>query len=158
SYAFRARAFAREKTYALREGALEWREDGQEGRLAYRDVERIRVFQERFWGRARTYWACELFARGGARIRLGSAHRVGLRAVEDRTDAYMPFAKELEARVSAANPEAQVVAATHWLARLETVGGHLAVWLLRALRPFESNRTRAVAGFAARVVGRMLRG
>ena len=162
SYAFRARAFARERTYALRDGALEWRDAGRQGdragRLAYRDVERIRVFRERFWGRATTYWACELFARGGARIRLGSAHRLGLRAVEDRSDAYIPFAKELEARVSAANPEARVVATKHWLARLETLAGHVAVLLLRAVRPFESNRTRAVAGLAARVVGRVLRG
>jgi KDO2-lipid IV(A) lauroyltransferase len=157
SYAFRARPFAREKVYALREAALEWRDAGQDGRLAYGDVERIHVFRERFWGRATTYWACELFGRG-RRIRLGSAHRVGLRAIEDRTAAYIPFAKELEARVGAANPQVRVVAATHWLARLETLGGHLAVWLLRVLRPFDANRTRAVAGLAMRTVGGLLRG
>ncbi len=158
SYAFRARPYASEKVYALREGELAWHDAGREGRLAYRDVERMHIFRERFWGRATTYWACELFARSGGRIRLGSAHRVGLRAIEDRTDAYIPFAKELEARISAANPDARVVAATHWLARLETFGGHLAVLLLRALRPLDSNRTRAFAGFAMRMLGRMLRG
>jgi KDO2-lipid IV(A) lauroyltransferase len=158
SYAFRARTFARETVYALRAGALEWRDAGAEGRLAYGDVERIHIFRERFWGRATTYWGCELFARRGARVRLGSAHRVGLRAIEDRTAAYIPFAKELEARIGAANPAARVVAATHWLARLETLGGHVAVWLLRALRPFNGNRTRAIAGFAIRTVGRCLRG
>ena len=154
SYAFRARPFARERVYALRADALEC--DGV--RLPYRDVATMKIFRERFWGRAATYWACELQARSGTRIRLGAAHRAGWRAIEDRSDAYIPFVKELEARVGAANPAVRIVAATHRLSGIETLGGHVAVWLLRALRPLDGNVTRTIAGFAARIVGRMLRG
>lgn len=154
SYAFRARPFARERIFALRADALEW--DGV--RLPYRDVACMKIYRERFWGRAAIYWACDLRGRAGGRVRLGAAHRTGWRAIEDRSDAYIPFVKELEARVGAANPAVKIVAATHWLSFVETVGGHAAVWLLRALRPLDRNATRTVAGFAARMIGRTLRG
>src|SRR5688572_21049979 len=71
--------------------------------IPFADVEKIVVFKERRFGSSRSYWACTIKGRG-RRLRLTSAHRVGPLKTEDRTPNYIPFIKEFERRVLAANP------------------------------------------------------
>ena len=71
--------------------------------MAYRSITQVKVYQTRFWGSSRSYWTCILYPLGGRSIYLGAAHRLHMRAIEDRTQTYIPFIKELEVRIAAAN-------------------------------------------------------
>jgi KDO2-lipid IV(A) lauroyltransferase len=157
-YSFRASPFAGETTYRLEAEHLEWTRTGGRGRIAFREIERMQVYKERFLGSSASYWANVLRLRSGGRIRLGAAHRAGFRRIEDRTANYIPFVKELEARVARHNPDAALVTGSHWLGRLENVSGRCAVRLVRGLHRLAPRRSGAVLARAMRVVGPRLRG
>jgi KDO2-lipid IV(A) lauroyltransferase len=156
-YAFRAGTLAPEWHFSLQPTELEWRSRGRVTRVPYAEIDLVTVFKRRFFGSSATYWACVLTTRHGRRIRLGAASRIGLRVI-DRSTAYFPFIKELEARVARANPQSRLVAGRHWLARLEAAGGMAAVAVLRALRHVELERAANVAAWLLRRLGPHLRG
>jgi KDO2-lipid IV(A) lauroyltransferase len=158
SYAYRPSALSPERVYKLSPDGIAWTSGGRGGFLAYGDIKRVRVFKARFIGSSATYWNCEIEPRSGRTIRVGAGHRAGFNAVEDRTSTYIPFVKELEARIAAANPELRVEMGRHWLNNLELAGGHAVVWLLRGLRHLSLERSAAIAAWAMRKIGPRLRG
>jgi hypothetical protein len=93
TYSFRPGRFVRERTYRLRADGVEWRDGRRGGSVPYADVARIEVCKERFLGSSASYWRCVLYPKAGRKIRLGAASRCGLRGIEDRTEAYIPFIK-----------------------------------------------------------------
>lgn len=157
SYSVRPGVFAPERRYVLGAEHLEWTGAGSR-RVAYRDIDDIAVFQTRFWGSARKYWSCVLRLRTGKKIRLSAAHRAGLHAIEDRTPVYIPFIKELEARIKAANTKARFVLARSWLSRVEIVLAGIAIKLLGTLRHVDRNVSADTAAWLMRKIGPWLRG
>ncbi len=111
----------------------------------------------RFWGSSRKYWCCVLHS-GSRRIRLQAAHWAGFRRHEDRTASYIPFIKQVEARIAAVNPNAAIRGARHGIAHFDHAAGTAAVWALRAARHVNVDRLAAVSAFLMRVVGPWLRG
>jgi KDO2-lipid IV(A) lauroyltransferase len=158
TYSFRPGRFARKRTCRLRADRLEWQDGHRVGSVPYADVARIEVCKERFLGSSASYWQCVLYPKAGRKIRLGAASRCGLRGVEDRTEAYIPFIKELEARVATANPRRIMVEGETLLGRTEQGVGRLAVWLLRAMRHTNPDRCADIAAWVLRRVGPRLRG
>jgi len=158
TYSFRPGRFARERTYRLRADGVAWQDGRRGGSVPYADVGRIEVCKERFLGSSASYWRCVLYPKAGRKIRLGAASRSGLRRIEDRTEAYIPFVKELEARVATANPRRIMVDGETLLGRIEQGVGRLAVWLLRAMRHTDPDRCADIAAWVLRRVGPRLRG
>src|SRR5258707_829112 len=134
TYSHRPDPLSAERRYWLEPEALAYADRRGTRQVRYRDIEQVHVFKVRYLGSSTTYWTCVLFPRSGGRIRLSAASRAGFRAVENRTATYIPFIKELEARIAAANPSVQSVAGRHWLSALEAFGGRLMVGCIRLLR------------------------
>ncbi|MEP7030815.1 MAG: hypothetical protein ABI830_07765, partial [Pseudolabrys sp.] len=158
SYQFKPGGFARERTYHLLPAALEWQDGRTRGQVAYADILRVEVCKERFLGSSASYWRCVLYPASGPAIKLGAASRVGLRRIEDRTAIYIPFIKDLEARVLAANPQRVMIDGVTWLSRLEEAGGRAIVFFLHVIRNHNPDRWADVAAWIARRIGPWLRG
>jgi KDO2-lipid IV(A) lauroyltransferase len=158
SYSYRPSALSAERHYRLEHDALAWTYAGRTGRVSYGDIEQVQAFKVRYFGASKTYWSCVLFPRSGGRIRLSAASRAGFRTIEDRSAAYIPFIKELEARVAAANPAVRRTGGRRWLAVVDELGGRIAVALIRMTRRFSVERSGAAAGWAMRRIGPWLRG
>jgi KDO2-lipid IV(A) lauroyltransferase len=135
-----------------------WNDAVDTGRVAYRDIKEIKVFKVRYLGSSATYWNCVLYPRLGGKVRLGAISRVGFRAVEDRTAAYIPFIKELEARIKAVDPNVLPVEGRHWLSVFETIIGRIVVRLIRVARHFDLKWSADIAGWTMRKIGPRLRG
>jgi len=150
--------FAGEKVYRLEAEHLEWSDNRRKGLIAYHDIAKMVVFKERFLGSSASYWCNVLHLRSGKRIKLGAAHHVRFRKIEDRTATYISFIKELEDRVQRRNPDAPVVPGGYWLSRVENIAGKFAVLILRGLRLSDSRRSSAFVGWVMRLIGPMLRG
>lgn len=144
--------------FRLETDGLHWTRGRREGRLAYASVRRAHIYKVRYFGSSASYWRCVLCYGHGRRLRLQAAHHRGLRQVEDRTATYIPFVKELEARIAAANPQAQFLAGRHWLARLEEAGGMLLVAALRATGRIPLDRCSAAGAWLMGRLGPWLRG
>jgi KDO2-lipid IV(A) lauroyltransferase len=159
TYSHRPDLLSAERRYWLEPEALACAERRRTRHIRYRDIEHVQVFKVRYFGASTTYWTCVLFPRSGRRIRLSAASRAGFRAVENRTATYIPFIKELEARIAAANPNVRPVGGgRHWLSALEAFGGRLAVGCIRLLRHFPRRRLAGPAGWMMRKIGPRLRG
>jgi KDO2-lipid IV(A) lauroyltransferase len=158
SYNYRPHALASERLYQLRPDGLAWSTPRRTGFVAYSDIEEVRAYKARFFGSSTTYWNFVLRARSGGTVRLGAGNRVGLNSVEDRTSAYMPFIKELEARIAAANPDVRIASGGHWLVHLETVAGWIVVGLARVLRRISLQRSANISAWCMRKIGPSLRG
>jgi Kdo2-lipid IVA lauroyltransferase/acyltransferase len=148
TYSYRPHAFSAERLFRLQGDALAWSMANRKGSVAYRNIEHVRIFKARFLGSSATYWNVVLFSRTGGRIKLGAASRVGFRAIDDRTSAYLPFIHELQARLVQANPELRIETGRHWLHHLEAAAGWLVVGAFAALRhislPWTSNTAAAL--------------
>jgi Kdo2-lipid IVA lauroyltransferase/acyltransferase len=127
TYSFRINRRSVETAYRQDREALRWTNARGEGRVAYAEIAHVRVYKARYFGSRRTYWRCDLIDTRGRKIRLQAAHYAGSRRIEDRTDAYIPFIKQLEARIAVANPAATPVVGSHWLSVVDTVAGWLFV-------------------------------
>jgi Kdo2-lipid IVA lauroyltransferase/acyltransferase len=158
TYSHRPDLLSAERRYWLEPEALAYADSRRTRHVRYRDIERVQVFKIRYLGSSTTYWTCVLFPRSGGRIRLSAASRAGLRAVENRTATYIPFIKELEARIAAANPNVRPVGGRHWLGALEALGGRLVVGCIRVLRHFPRRQIAGPAGWTMRKIGPRLRG
>jgi KDO2-lipid IV(A) lauroyltransferase len=157
SYSFRSSVFAPERHYLLTPDRLTWT-GNSDGAVAYDAIAKIKVYQARFWGSSRSYWTCILYPYQGKKIHLGAAHRLQGRAIEDRTETYIPFVKELEARIAAANGNAQLVTGRGLLSWVEGAAGWIAVQILQIFRHFDCDgSSNAVARFM-RILGPRLRG
>src|SRR5262245_32952684 len=156
SYSFRPSRSAPERQYRLTSDRLTW--TGSEGGIAYRDVARVKVYQSRFWGSSRAYWTCKLYPYRGKKLYLSAAHVLSGRAIEDRTQSYIPFIKELEARITGANKNVSFVVGRGWLSRIEGGVGSIAVLLLRQIWRFDCHRTATVLAALLQKIGPRLRG
>jgi len=157
SYSYRSSVFASERHYVLSPDRLAWT-GAIGGSVAYCDIAKVKVYQTRFWGSSRSYWTCILYPYRGKKIYLGAAYRLRGRTIEDRTQAYIPFIKELEARITAANANAHFIIGRGLLSRVEGIAGWIAVQVLRLLRRFDCNRSANVLGRILRILGPRLRG
>ena len=157
-YSFRINRFATCKSYRQDVDTLYWTDGRREGRLAYKSIDKVRNYKVRYWGSSATYWRCELHSKSGPTVYLQAAHYVGFRRIEDRTDTYIPFIKQLETRIAADNPDATFHRGRHWLAAFEAVGGLAIVWMVRLLRYANLERIAALAGWLMRKIGPWLRG
>ena len=156
SYSFRSSRSAPERQYRLTPDRLTW--TGSENGIAYRDVARVKVYQSRFWGSSKSYWTCKLYPYQGRKIYLSAAHVLAGRAIEDRTKRYIPFIKELEARIAGANKNVRFVVGRGWLSRIEGGVGSIAVLLLRQIWRFDCDRTARVLAGVMQKIGPRLRG
>lgn len=157
SYSFRPSVFASERHYILTPDRLTWTGDG-EGSVAYNAVAKVKVYQTRFWGSSKSYWTCILYPVGARKIHLGAAHHLHGRAIEERTQTYIPFIKELEARIAAANADARFITGRGWLSWVEGAAGWIAVRILRTIRRFDCDRSADVLARLMRILGPQLRG
>ncbi len=156
SYSFRPSVLASERHYSLAADRLTWT-GSAEGSVTYRAVTKVKIYQTRFWGSSRSYWTCVLYPHGSKKIHLGAAHRLRMRKIEDRTATYIPFIKELEARIAAANTDARFVTGRSPLSRLENATGGLAVKTLRASGHFNRDHMANVLARFMRLLGPWLR-
>lgn len=160
SFIGRSRSYGPERTFTLHPDSVAWQDRQSQGSLAFTDVHKIHVFKERFFGSSATYWACVLTSKAGAKLKLGAAHRAGFRSIENRTNTYIPFIKELESRLAAANPEVEFAAidADQRLAGIDSLVGSAGIYLYRSLTLLGRRRAMDTAGFILRRVGPFLRG
>ena len=158
SYSHRPYALSAERRYWLEPEALACADGGRTRQIPYRDIAQVRVCKVRFIGSSATYWSCVLFPRSGGRISLSAASRAGLRAVEDRSARYIPFIKELEARIAAANPDVRPREGRHWLSSVAEAGGRAMVGSIRLLRHLDLKYSAKPAGWTMRKIGPRLRG
>jgi len=156
AYSFRPSASAPEQGYLLTPDRLTW--TGNEAGIAYRDVTRVKVYQSRFWGSSRSYWTCMLYPRQGKSIYLSAAHVVASRKIEDRTQTYIPFIKELEGRIARHNADARFIVGRSWLSRLDGAVAGAAVLILRQIWRFDRDRTAVVSAGLMKRIGPRLRG
>ena len=157
-YACRPGRFSPCVTYWLEPDGLRWRAGSREGRLAYAAVGRARIYKIRFLGSSASYWRCVLSYGPVRRLRVQAAHHRQLGRIEDRTASYIPFVKELEARIAAANPEARFVGGRSWFAFLEETAGATMVLALRATARIEVERATSAGAWLMRNLGPRLRG
>lgn len=158
SYTFRPSVLSGERNYRLDADSLVWDDAKRHGRVAYREIDRMHIYKERFLGSSASYWSSVLYCRSGKKIRLGAAHRAPFRSIEDRTATYIPFVKELEARVQRFNPNATFQPGSYWLSRREDIAARTAVALLRGTRRLNPDRCGAIAAGVMRVLGPWLQG
>ena len=153
TYSYRPHALSPERLFRLQGDGLAWSMANRKGSVAYRDIEQVRIFKARFLGSSATYWNFVLFSRTGGRIKLGAASRVGFKAIDDRTSAYLPFIHELQARLVQANPELRVETGRHWLHHLEAAAGWLVVGAFDVLRHVSLPWSANIAAWLMRRIG-----
>ena len=107
SYRFRATMFTKETAYRAGADALSWGDNGAEGRLAYTDIRKVRVYGAPGmpFGGASKQVRCVLRPRRGRPIVLGNQSFIGVGRFEDRSAAFYPFAAALTERIANANPQ-----------------------------------------------------
>lgn len=157
AYSFRSSAFGSERHYFLTLDRLTCI-GHKSGNIAFSDVAKVRVYQTRFLGSSKSYWACMLYSHSGKKIHLTAAHHRGFRKIEDRSTTYLPFFKELEARIAAANTSVHFVGGRDLLNRIEGAAGWSSVQILRTLRTLNSDRSAKVTAGVMRTLGPRLRG
>lgn len=108
SHTQRLTIFSPERSFALTPDALVWRDRRGEGRLAFADIARVRLY--RFpnlsgpdQGRV------VLKPRRGPKIVVSSVYYRGLGRIEDRGESFAPFAQALLGRIAAVNPAAVII-------------------------------------------------
>jgi len=165
SYSFRTRAFAPERTYYLGLEALQWRSGAVVDEIFYRDVREVCIFRIIARGAAalkgRTMFSMRMRCRSGRWLTLSPLHAVGVWRREDRSAAYSAFTGALLDRLRA-NPDLEIVVATHWTLRLRhavTRGAMLSLLdrfgerLLHLMRPFGLERMSDFASRLMRLIG-----
>jgi hypothetical protein len=106
SYSFASGILSRERTFHLGPEALQWQDGRRQGNLAYTDVDSVHIFYlyRSFGFGAQT---CLLRARSGAQCVLKSKNFRTWGRSDDRSDAYVPFVRDLLARIATAAPQAR---------------------------------------------------
>jgi hypothetical protein len=127
AYSFRRSGLSRERTYRLGPDALEWSGAGQDGRIAYAEIEALRFQKYRVRGTlaatVKRLWSCVVSCRTGPRVILLPTHYVRSGVLEDRSAAFYPFVGQLMARVRSANPDVRFGNQDDWRASSATPAG-----------------------------------
>ncbi|MCC6888830.1 MAG: hypothetical protein IT536_09870 [Hyphomicrobiales bacterium] len=111
AYVARANVLESEGIWRLDADALELRGGPTAGpdvrlRFPYRDVTGVRLSYAPSRADAARY-RCDITLRSGQRLAIVSTHYAGFADFEDRAATYIPFVRELIAKVAAANPRAR---------------------------------------------------
>jgi KDO2-lipid IV(A) lauroyltransferase len=169
-YSYRPNLFSRERNFWLEPNALGWSCGEKEDRIAYRDVETVRLFRLFMPGESAVQkeimWRLHLYSRSGGRLVLSPLHRVRFRSWEDRSAAYRAFTSALLEQLRRADPNFKIIAAHHWTMRLRravkrrlsALGGCVLLGLSRRARDRDPERSADAAGRFMRLVGPWLRG
>lgn len=158
TYVGRAGPWFFETVYKLESESLMWRNARYDGRVSYSAVYQVQVYKVRFIGSRKTYWRCVLSYGRGRKLRLQAAHHLGFCRIEDRTIAYIPFIKRLEARIAAANPGVVLRKGHHWSAIWDSALGLLLVLGFRLARIVGFYSATAAASWLMRKIGPRLKG
>jgi len=166
AYSFRRSGLSRERTYRLGPDALEWSDVGQDGRIAYAEIEALRFQKFRIRGAlaatVKRLWACVLTRRNGRKIILLPTHYVRSGVLEDRSAAFYSFVGQLTARVRAANPAVRLGNQDNWRSKLSNtgrrLGGTMFVGLLQLGRQLPFGYASDQGAWVMRRVGPWLRG
>ncbi|HXN85380.1 MAG TPA: hypothetical protein VN867_04880, partial [Candidatus Binataceae bacterium] len=112
TYSFRRSIYVPERTYRLGPGSLDWQDERDKGSLKFADVSRVRVYAipSSIFPTLR----CVLRSRTGQTVVLDATHYRGFNSTEDRSASYLPFARELVARIAAANAKTDFIMGHHW--------------------------------------------
>lgn len=109
SYSFAPGIFSRERTFRLGPEVLQWQDGRRQGTLAYADVESVHIFYlYRSFGFGTQ--TCLFRARSGVQCVLKSKNFRTWGRSDDRSDAYVPFVRDLLGRVCTAAPQARLFA------------------------------------------------
>jgi Kdo2-lipid IVA lauroyltransferase/acyltransferase len=169
-YSFRSGAFRRERTYRIGPDTLSWSDGGKEHRIAYSDVDAVRLYRRFMRGETalakKTIWRLHLYGHSGRRIVLSPLHHDRLGRWDDRSAPYTAFVNALFVRLRSANPNLKVVVRRHWTMRLRDAIRRAAMpiygwtWqvLITLLGHGDPDRTARAAGRLMRAVGPWLRG
>jgi Kdo2-lipid IVA lauroyltransferase/acyltransferase len=158
TYSFRINRRSVETVYRQDHDALRWTNARGGGHVTYTAIRKVRVYKVRYFGSRATYWRCDLRDVRGRKIRLQAAHYAGHGRIDDRTATYIPFIKQLESRISAANPAAAPVIGGHWVAVVDAAVGLLLVGAQKATRFVSLDRAAGAAAWFARQIGPRLKG
>jgi KDO2-lipid IV(A) lauroyltransferase len=158
SYAVRVGLWAGETAYRQTDHELVWQNARGRGCISYRQISDIQVYKIRYFGSRRSYWRCVLSDQAKNTVVLQAAHRLGLRRIEDRTPTYIPFIKQLESRIRAANPDVTFRSGQNWLSAWDSVTGILLVASLRAARILSYEKSAAIGSTLLRTIGPHLKG
>ena len=157
-YSVRVSRWSAETVYRLHTDSLHWSDERGERDLLHANIRKVRVYKIRYFRSRTSYWRCDLTYADGVHIRLQAAHYGLDGRVEDRTTAYIPFIKRLEARLAHANPNVAFETAEQRLALLDTAVGVLAIVALRLVRLVDLRHAANAAGFLMHQIGPWLKG
>ncbi len=157
-YSYRPGWLSPAMTLRLENDGLAWKQGRREGHVAYGAVSQLRIYKVRFFGSSAGYWRCVLFHGRGRRLSLQAADWRSFRRIEDRTASYIPFVKELEARIAAANPQARFLAGRSWRAHVDALVAALTVQALRATSLVRVDWSGAAGAWLLRKLGPRLKG
>jgi KDO2-lipid IV(A) lauroyltransferase len=158
TYSLRANWWGPETTYRQDDRALHWSSRRGQGSVPYSAIRRVQITKFRYFGARTSYWRCVLQLAGGGKIKLQAAHVAGFRRIEDRSAAYIPFIKQLEARIAAANPASVIAGGSHWIAMLDAVRARAMVLLFDIAGLLPLAWVRAIGAGLARTAGPWLKG
>lgn len=113
THSFRRNSFTPERTYRLESDALTWTEGAKSGRVAYRDIDRARIYSMPPYA-GHTVRRTTLRGRFPGKLGIRAMHSVGLGDTEDRAESYFQFVEELLARIKAANPDLTIRVGQPW--------------------------------------------
>jgi len=168
-YSYRPNLFSRERNFWLEPNALGWSCGEEQDRIAYRDVETVRLYRLFMPGEAavqkKIMWRLHLYSRSGERLVLSPLHRACFRSWEDRSAAYGAFTGALLEQLRRADPNFKIIAAHHWTMRLRravkrwlsALAGRVLLGLSRLVRDRDPDRTADASGRFMRLVGPWLR-
>ena len=106
TYEARKSLFAKTEEYSLTDNALVW----PGGSAPFSDVDTLRIYSVPGMNVLGLSWVvndmnrCAVHLKSGKKVELSSQHFLGFAKIEDRSPALLQFARQLAARVRAANP------------------------------------------------------
>jgi KDO2-lipid IV(A) lauroyltransferase len=157
-YTFRVSPWSSEITYRPGLDALFWKGGHGQGRLDYAAIRVVHVYKVRYLGSRKTYWRCVLRYGLGRKICLQAAHFAGFRRIEDRTPTYIPFVKRLEARIAAANPDANFREGRQSLTFTDAALGSALILIQKSTRVVGLNSATRAISWLMRKIGPRLKG
>lgn len=105
----RPNIFTTDRSFQMTDDAVTWEGGRSPGRLAFAEIERIRIHDAPMaYGPGLR--RCVLRPRRGAKLFIPSLHYKRFGVTEDRSASYAPFVRELVARIARANPNVQIIA------------------------------------------------
>jgi hypothetical protein len=151
-YAFKPSLVRAPIEFRLTPAALEYTAGAQSGRIALRDVRRIRL-SFRPTSVQSTRFLAEVWPAQGGKLQIASTSRRTMMDATRHDEAYAAFVRDLASRVAAANPEVELETGTlplvYWsgLAVFVVLALAIAILAVRALQTEQWAGAAVVGGF-----------